>query len=414
MILRTRRNSMNVLECMGVDPMDWFLGDKEVASRLMQMTTIVSQTNDAGDIRDAFYEVLEPVHDRLPWTFAPLFASGRLSSRMLARELHWGFRLFAGRFIGGNDLSSISRTIRGYHKKKIKVNLDILGDAVFSETEAQKYVDDYCRLFSGLPKYGIDASYDVSASVKISAAYSQIDPLSLEYSVDMICDRLEPFFVLAQKTGFNIFFDALERDYREIQLRVFERYYKKYGAIARCVLQSYTTDSLEIIHRLARLHYRYGDELWVRLVLGAYHSFEQYLAELRGWHVPVWTVKEDTNRNFRACFIEGIRQGLHMVSGTHNVDHILHALVHGSYETQLIRGMGEPYAEQALIPNGLPVRFYVPVLLTSSFAQGIGFLIRRVDDNTGSESFLARFHGKKMKNAIDILQKGIQALPGRE
>jgi len=144
----------------------------------------------------------------------------------------------------------------------------------------------------------------------------------------------------------------------------------------------------------------------VRLVLGAYHSFEQYTAQLRGWEVPVWTVKADTNRNFQMCFREGIRRSLCMVSGSQNADHILYALENGSYETQLLRGMGEPYAFGALVPQGFPVRFYVPVLLTESFAQGIGFLIRRVDDNTGPESFLARYHGTKMKEAVRVLAEG--------
>lgn len=405
---------MKILDWLGIDPMGWFLGDKEVSLRLIQMTMIVSQTSDPNDIKKAFFELLVPVRKRLPRIFSPLFVLGNISPLLLTYALHMGFRLFASRFIGGNNMSSIARTIRSYHAKGIQVNLDILGDAVFSEKEAQKYVDDYCRLFSELPKYGITASHDVSASVKISAAYSQIDPLSPDYSINVICDRLDPFFALAYASGFNIYFDALEREYRVIQFRVFERMHKKYGDTARFVLQSYFKDSLGMIDRLAEMQIRHSSPVWVRLVLGAYHSFEQYAAENRGLDIPVWTVKEDTNRNYQACFSEGIRRGLYMVSGTHNVDHILYALRHGSHETQLIRGMGEPYALGALVPKKLPVRFYVPVLLTKSFAQGVGFLIRRVDDNTGPESFLARYFGRKMKGAVRTLKDGIEEIEWRE
>ncbi|MDP2676561.1 MAG: proline dehydrogenase family protein [bacterium] len=405
---------MKILDWLGVDPMGWFLGDKDVASRLIQMTMIVSQTNDPDDIKKAFFGLLEPVKDKLPRIFSLLFLSGKMSSALLAYELHIGFRIFAGRFIGGNDMPSIVRTIRSYHAKGIKVNLDILGDAVFSEKEAQKYIDDYCLLFSELPKYGINASHDVSASIKISAAYSQIDPSNPDYSVGVICNRLEPFFVLAQKFGFNIYFDALEREYREIQFRVFERMHKKYGDTARFVVQSYFKDSLGMIDRLAEMRVRHGSPVWVRLVLGAYHSFEQYTARIRGQDIPVWTVKEDTNRNFRACFSEGVRRSLCMVSGTQNADHILYALKNGSSGTQLLRGMGEPYAFGALVPQGFPVCFYVPVVLTKSFAQGIGFLIRRVDDNTGPESFLARYFGRKMKGAVRTLKEGIEEIEWRK
>lgn len=400
---------MRLLDWVGVNPMKWFTGDEEVASRLIKMTKIVSQTTDADDIAQAFYEILEPVKNRLPWSFAPLFISRKLSSGVLAKELHWGFRLFAGRFIGGNDVPSIARTITEYQKKGIKVNLDILGDAVVSEREAQKYVDDYIYLFSELPKFGINIS-DISASIKISAAYSQIDLLRSAYAVDVIVARFKPFFELAQKRGFNIFSDGLERDYREIQFQIFERFYTKYGDIARFVHQSYFKDSL--FDRLIRLRAHVGADLWVRLVLGAYHAFEQYQAHLRSWDIPVETEKECTNHNFRRDFKKGITHKLHMVSGTHNMDHILFALKNGSFESQLIRGMGEPHAEEVLIPNGLPARMYVPVVLSNTFSQGIGFLIRRVDDNRGPESFLAKNSGALFKTALSQFKKEVRAWKG--
>ncbi|MBI4114859.1 MAG: proline dehydrogenase family protein [Candidatus Niyogibacteria bacterium] len=391
-----------------IDPMVWFLGDEDVKERLAKVSRIVSQTKNKKVIQQIFYETLEPIQDRLPWPFKVLFYSGRLSPKLLAKELDFGFRLFAGRFIAGNDIPSIAKGINAYHKMGSTgsaANIDVLGDAVLSEKEAEEYVAYYMHVFQELPRYLLPG-VDVSASIKISAAFSQISPTRPEYSADVICERFDPFFAYMHKRGSHIYLDALEKDYREIQLLVFKRFYRKYGDTAANVLQSYFIDSADIQEELIREKADVGAELLNRLVMGAYHLFEQLTAELRNWQTPVHLKKENTVRNFCELWLRGIAGGLSMISGTNNARLLVFALRNGAKEIQLIFGMGEPYAE-VLNHYHVPNRFYRPILLTKSYAQGIGYLLRRVEDITGIESYLRMLYYHRNEE-LNMFEKGIK------
>lgn len=388
---------MKIMRRMGLDPMSWFLGDKEVAKALLQLTILVCQLNDSEQIARAFYEIMTPIRKKLPKSFLIPFFTGKISSALLAKELKTGMKIFAGKFIAGHDIPSISKTIRAYKKKGFGFTIDVLSDLCLSEKEAHDYIESYDTLITALPQH--IGNENLSASIKIYAAYSQMDKFSPQYSIDMICERFDDIFKKAERLGWHIYLDALERDYRNIHLGVFKKAYRRYGSTIRFVEQSYFPDSENVLNELARLRADAGADLWVRLVSGAYHSYEQHVASHRAWHeAPVYTRKEHTVENFKFLFRKGLGHNLTMVGGTHNADLIAYCIemwaeLFGKLPPvqQLIYGMGEDYGD-LLRDLGVFVLFYMPVVFGfKSFEEALGYLMRRVDDNTGPASFIREY-----------------------
>src|SRR5207244_5127947 len=78
--------------------------------------------------------------------------------------------------------------------------------------------------------------------------------------------------------------------------------------------------------------------------------------------------------------------------GTHNIRSIAHAMVcaeqlgveQSRYEFQMLYGMSEPMAS-ALVRMGRTMREYAPV---GELIPGMGYLVRRLLENTSNEGFL--------------------------
>src|SRR5690606_17256451 len=96
----------------------------------------------------------------------------------------------------------------------------------------------------------------------------------------------------------------------------------------------------------------------VRLVKGAYWDYETVIAQQRGWPIPVFSRKEETDAAFERLSLL-LLDNLDYVTpafGSHNVRSLAHAITqaaargidHDRYEVQVLRGMAEPL-ETALI-----------------------------------------------------------------
>ncbi len=138
----------------------------------------------------------------------------------------------------------------------------------------------------------------------------------------------------------------------------------------------------------------------MRLVKGAYWDYETIHAEQKGWAVPVWPHKQETD----ACFERMTRTlleatprkaeegGVKLAVGSHNVRSIAHALAQAeamnlpteALEFQMLYGMAEPL-KLALVERGLRLREYVPV---GEMIPGMAYLVRRLLENTSNESWL--------------------------
>jgi len=134
----------------------------------------------------------------------------------------------------------------------------------------------------------------------------------------------------------------------------------------------------------------------LRLVKGAYWDYETVVNRQKGWPVPVFLKKEETDSNYEDLTrillenIEYVRPAI----ASHNIRSISHAvavadsmkLPSGAFEFQMIFGMAEP-VRSALKNMNFRVRSYTPV---GELIPGMAYLIRRLLENTSNQSFLRK------------------------
>jgi RHH-type proline utilization regulon transcriptional repressor/proline dehydrogenase/delta 1-pyrroline-5-carboxylate dehydrogenase len=172
------------------------------------------------------------------------------------------------------------------------------------------------------------------------------------------------------------------------------------GPSAGMVLQAYLRNSPQLCERLVAFaaETRRTHPLVIRLVKGAYWDHEVVEARSHGWHVPVFEVKADSDRNFerltrRLLTARAAGVPVRPAIASHNLRSVAHAVAvtrtlgldDADLELQVLRGLGDDL-QDALAATGMRVRTYCPV---GDLVAGMAYLVRRLLENTSNDSFLA-------------------------
>src|SRR5215469_1456691 len=139
----------------------------------------------------------------VPWISAPL--------------LRWNVSETARQFIAGRDPDEVIATLRKRRAQKIGFTVDVLGEAVVSEAEADKHAAFYGDLLEKLAREAKDWTDPlgksvelfpvVNLSVKISALYSQMSPAAPGDAIAHLGTKLRPLLRRARELGAFINFD---------------------------------------------------------------------------------------------------------------------------------------------------------------------------------------------------------------
>ncbi len=166
-------------------------------------------------------------------------------------------------------------------------------------------------------------------------------------------------------------------------------------------LQAYLKDTEQDISALTAWAREQSRKFTIRLVKGAYWDYEIVMNRQKGWPVPVFLSKEETDLNFERLTLllfkhhDAVRPAI----ATHNLRSISHAIAAADalnipkqdYEFQMLYGMADPI-RKALRERGLNVRTYTPV---GELIPGMAYLVRRLLENTSNESFLRKSFNKE-------------------
>ena len=235
-------------------------------------------------------------------------------------------------------------------------------------------------------------------SVKLSAIYSQFDPLDPEGTSREVRARLRPILRAAMAAKAFVNLDMEQYAFKDLTLRIFreildEDEFRAWPDVG-VVLQAYLRDCLQDLESLHDWAVGRGAGVWIRLVKGAYWDFETVLAAQQGWPAPVFTEKWATDANFETCtrFLVDRHAVLHPAIASHNVRSLAYALAlvqqqrvpADHYEVQMLYGMAEPIKD-VLAGMGHRVRVYTPF---GQLLPGMAYLVRRLLENTANESFL--------------------------
>ncbi len=348
-----------------------------------------------------------------------------MTSRIIARAIGRNIRKVAAQFIAGSSPQDALPAIEELRSSGFAFSIDLLGEAVVSEKEAEDYLERYLQLFdfldgvqkklpalsadSGQPSEsesvsGAERSMDwhhsprLNVSIKTSAMYSQMSSCAFEHSIEKAKERLRPILRRAMKADAFIHFDMEHHEIKNLTLALYRslmeetefRWYPHTGI----VIQAYLCESQGDLEQMIRWAEGGDFRFTVRLVKGAYWDQEVIGSKQKNWPVPVFTDKAETDANFErlAGIILANRSHIKLACASHNIRSISAVAETAKelgatdehVEFQLLYGMGRP-VRNALRKAGLHVRVYCPV---GEMLQGMSYLVRRLLENTANQSFL--------------------------
>ncbi|MEO1671842.1 MAG: proline dehydrogenase family protein, partial [Cyanobacteria bacterium J06631_2] len=317
----------------------------------------------------------------------------------------------AYKYIAGENITEVIKTIERLRKSGLTYTIDLLGEAVITEAEAENYLQSYLNLIEQLTQKarswkrqeGIDLAEGVEVSpvqvsVKLTAFYSQFDPLNPVGSKAKVCDRLRTLLRKADELGAAIHFDMEQYRYKDLTLQILKELLMEDEFRSRTdlgiTLQAYLRDSYQDLTDIIEWAKERGNPLTVRLVKGAYWDQETIKSLQNHWSQPVYNQKEATDLNFERMtqlLLEN-HEHLYAAIGSHNVRSQALACAIAEtlkiparrFEMQVLYGMGDKLA-QALVKRGHRVRVYSPY---GNLLPGMAYLIRRLLENTANSSFI--------------------------
>lgn len=406
--------------------LDWCMKDERFKVRLFRFIDLLPSLKDDRQVT----KLIEEYFAGLPTLAAPLqwglraASATTLGARLTGHTLRQHILDMARIFIAGTTVHDAEPMLSQLWKSGRAYSIDLLGEASVSEIEADRYREHCLDALSVLARDTATWPFNnllerdhlgiiprIHLSVKLSALYSQLDPVDPEGAYQAIAARLRPILDRAQSIPAAITFDMEQVEIKEIILTAFmrllsEEAYRSYPH-AGIALQAYLTDSAEDLDRLLGWTRQRGAPITIRLVKGAYWDSEMIRAQQRGWTIPVFQVKADTDAQYERLsrtllqHIDVIRPAF----GTHNLRSIAHAealaqagdLPPEAYEFQMLFGMAESL-QTAVANSGRRVRIYAPI---GELIPGMAYLVRRLLENTSNESFLRKEYSEN--EPLDVL-----------
>ena len=405
--------------------------DEQLKVHLFRLVDVLPSLRTSAEVIEHLQEYLADTSDG----FTPLIRAGvRLAGVvpwLSARVLRWNVSEMAHQFIAGKNPRDLMKTLRKRRAQKIGFTVDLLGEAVVSEREADEYAARCLELLEILARetqgwtdpLGKNSGLFpvVNLSVKISALYSQINPADPTDAIAHLAPKLRPILRRARELGAFINFDMESYDHKNITLELFktiftEREFKDWPH-AGIVIQAYLRDADADLRDLIEWGRARGTRFTVRLVKGAYWDYETMKSRQNGWDCPVFFQKPESDTNFEALsrlLLEN-ESIVTAAFGSHNVRSIAHAQVFADelgidrsrFEFQLLYGMAGPI-KRALVELGYRAREYCPL---GELLPGMAYLVRRLLENTSNEGFLrAKFAenvsaAELLRNPDELIKK---------
>ncbi|MBX3022050.1 MAG: L-glutamate gamma-semialdehyde dehydrogenase [Bdellovibrionales bacterium] len=391
--------------------MDWSMKNEHFKVQMFRFVDVLPYLQSSSEVAKHLKEYFAESGDDLPSVFNFGLGLGSLAPGILAGAVKKNVTSMAKMFITGESPQDALPALKKARKQKITFTADLLGEATLSEKEAQEYLSRYLELiewlakdaktWENIPQIDEDESGPipkVNVSVKVTALYSQIDEAAWEPSLEIAKDRLRQVFRTAMANGVFINLDMEQYAHKDFLLRVFEdlilepefKDYRHWGI----VIQAYLRDSAADVDRMVALAKRRGVPFTIRLVKGAYWDFETVLARQKGWRIPVYLNKKESDACFEICakkLIDGYPH-IRLALGSHNVRSISAAIAYArargldprAVELQMLFGMADNI-KRTLVREGYRVREYATI---GELIPGMAYLVRRLLENTSNESFL--------------------------
>ncbi|QFS46261.1 L-glutamate gamma-semialdehyde dehydrogenase [Nostoc sphaeroides] len=392
----------------------WAMSNPGLRVQLFRFIDTLPALHSKSEIASHLQEYLGDESVELPAALKGMlnFANpDSMPGQVAATTVGTAVETLAHKYISGENIKQVIKTVERLRKEKMAFTIDLLGEAVITEAEAQSYLERYLELMQQLVEASknwaaipaIDeadgeAISKVQVSVKLTAFYSQFDPLDAKGSEERVSDRIRILLRRAKELGASVHFDMEQYAYKDITLSILKkllleeefRQRTDIGITIQAYLRDSEQDTKDVIYWLKERGY----PLTIRLVKGAYWDQETIKAAQKHWQQPVYNDKAATDANFETItqlLLEN-HQYVYSAIGSHNVRSHSRAIAIAEslnvprrrFELQVLYGMGDKVAK-ALVDRGYRVRVYCPY---GELLPGMAYLIRRLLENTANSSFL--------------------------
>ncbi len=291
-----------------------------------------------------------------------------MTSRIIARSIGRNIGKVARQFIVGISPKDSLRVLQKLRSQGLSFSIDLLGEAVVSEIEADAYLERYLELLdfldnaqgqwrpfavaseaagpgepdrgysdpAGGPGHGQQLAHSaenldwghscrVNVSLKTSAMYSQMNACAFEHSIEKSKGRLRPILRRAMEANAFVNMDMEHHGIKDLTLALYrslmeEREFSGYPHTG-IVIQAYLRESEKDLRQMIEWAARGNFHFTIRLVKGAYWDQEMITSRQKNWPSPVFSDKSETDANFErlAGIVLENRDYIKLACASHNV-----------------------------------------------------------------------------------------------
>ncbi|HJR68283.1 MAG TPA: proline dehydrogenase family protein [Gemmatimonadaceae bacterium] len=292
-----------------------------------------------------------------------LYLSNQQNIFRFVRNNRFAKRL-AQRFVAGETLEEAIRAVDPLNKRGITASLDLLGESVHTEREAQAATREILTMLDRINERRVQAN----VSLKLTQ-------MGLDISEELCVALMHDVVGRARDLRTFIRIDMEDSTYTERTLRLFEdRLHPSYGDHVGIVLQSYLYRTLADVERAIAIKAR------VRLCKGAYKEPA----------TVAYPEKADVDANYVRCMHKLLSEGNYPALATHD-DRIIkeatryvraNGIGADRFEFQMLYGVRRDLQDR-LVRDGWRVRVYVPF-----GTQWYPYLMRRLAERPSNIAFI--------------------------
>jgi len=393
--------------------MEWSMRHPELKVNLFRLVDVLPTLKTPEAIADHVRQYLtgpaNRMHPALGWLVS--LSNNALGTWLTSKAVTFGVQQMASLFIAGFTPQSSLSVLRRLRRDGFCYTVDLLGEFCVCESEAREYQNRYLEALevfgSTMPQWPEGKpiisghpgeTSPVCISVKLSALYSQTGSLNFERSVDVLSERLTEVVRKAKQFGALVYVDAEDSGNNPIIYETFKRVFGSQEFIdypyPGIVIQAYAKNSQARVEEMLEFSRARGNPIAIRLVKGAYWDLERVISAQNHWEFPLYEQKRLSDVSYE--HLTRVLLDNHTLClpafGSHNIRSLSHACCYAErkglspkdFEIQVLYGMAEPIAD-AFAKRGYLTRMYVPL---GELLPGMGYLVRRLLENTSNESFL--------------------------
>ncbi|MDL0109470.1 proline dehydrogenase family protein [Campylobacter felis] len=292
-------------------------------------------------------------------------------------------------------------------ENNITLNVNLIGEEVLGEAESKYRMQKY--------EEALKSSYITYISIKITTIFSQINIIDFDYSKEEVVKRLDKLYALAleeqNRQGVSKFINLDMEEFRDLELTVaaFMESVAKFDIKAGIVLQAYIPDSYEYLKKLLAFSkervLKGMQPIKIRFVKGANMESEETIASQRGWELPTFSRKIDTDSNYNKMLDLVLEDEnykyINVGIASHNIFEIAYAYTRineagagESFTFEMLEGMSLQCSYELSQMHDLIL--YAPVCDAAHFNNAIAYLVRRLDENTSEDNFMRYFFNLKV------------------